>query len=292
MVFKFLEFVLRSMLSYIPRKYLPTGLFGKRKNFEDSLSLSEVYRELDKVPLKENDIVLVHASWSYFLNGEVSPIDVICYLQKKVGVNGGIVMPAFIPRINDVYEGNSTSVVYNPDSRSTSSGMLAATFLRMKGVKRSHFPYNSLAAWGNKVDAIFNEEINSTLAHDEFSAWQYCMEKSAKIIFLGVESRNTTTMVHVAEELEDFHWPVEDWWVRRSVIMNIKGTVVDREFKIRNPKFSKRNLSLSRTIFLRSKGILVDWKVKGVPFGYIDDSHKLIKVIVEEAKTGNLFWWV
>ena len=291
-VYKLAERLFRLLNTIFDIEYLQGYLrkFSTRK--ESLINISELLSELSKIPFKEGSILVLHSSWSQLVHSKINPKDIIDFLLARLGDSGTLVMPAFYMENAKLYRGSEKEVNVDVTSRLTSSGILPSFFLRYPNVHRGRFPYNTLAAKGSHAKRMFKNEEYSSKAHDEHSPWDYCRSNNAIIAFLGVKSRNSTTLIHVAEDNKLMNWPIEDWWEERIVLTKDEKGVRRKKIEIRKPEYSRRNLSYSRTRYLVRKKLLKEWSCKGVSFGYIEDSKKLIDEISLQARSSNLFWWI
>ena len=291
-VYKLAERLLRLLNIIFDIKYLQGFLRRFSTKEESQINMSELLSELSKIPIKRGGILILHSSWSQLVHSKINPKDIIDFLLLKLGDSGTLVMPAFYMENSNLYLGGEKEVNVDVTSRLTSSGILPSFFLRYPDVYRGRFPYNTLAAKGSHAKSMFKNEEHSSKAHDEHSPWDFCRSNNAIIAFLGVKSRNSTTLIHVAEDNKLMNWPIKDWWEERIVLINDEKGVRRKKIEIRKPEYSIRNLSYSRTKYLVRKKLLKEWSCKGVSFGYIEDSKKLIDEISRQARSSNIFWWI
>ena len=148
-------------------------------------------------------------------NTGMNAISVLNYLRERVGDEGTLVLPTF-PIYNEKNCREKGVYVYNPQKTASATGLMTNIFLRMPGVVRSRFPWNTLAAQGPLALSMMEKNMESDLAHGKNSSWEYCMNHHAKILLLGVRASHTTTMVHVAEDILDEAWPIKNWYESKT----------------------------------------------------------------------------
>ena len=212
--------------------------------------------------------------------------------MKLIGVNGTLVMPAFPIYKTDILNDNEIEHLYDTRLKICSTGILSNVFLRYPKVVRSEFPYNTLAAKGPLANDMIKNNLNSDLAFGKESSWYFCKQKEAKIILLGVSSNNTTTMVHVAEDLLDNKWPIKNWYVKRKIRINNGSNILTKTIRIRNQFWARYNASYFRTKCFLKEGLLKEWEFEGVNFGIINNSSNLVDYIVNRALNNKLFFKV
>lgn len=252
----------------------------------------EIYKYVKELNIQKGDILIVHSSKEALDKLKINSIELISVLLDIVGEEGTLVLPAF-PLYNEKnYREDKECYEYNPKRTLCSTGMLPNLFLRMKGVMRSEFPWNSLAAKGYWAEKMMEHEFDTDLAHGKGSAWHFCYENHAKILLLGVKSSHTTTMVHVAEDILDDKWPIRNWYEKKKVVITSANEEREYVFRIRKQEWAKYNASWYRSNQLKKQGILYETNVKGLDVGFIDDSKALVDYIVERNKVHKGFFVV
>lgn len=257
----------------------------KKKNSDQvKINTTEIYEGIKSLDITKGDILIVHTSKDELDKVGINPIELIKFLRGLIGEEGTLVLPAFPLYNKSNYDESRGIYIYNPQKTLCSTGMLPNLFLRMPNVMRSKFPWNSVAAQGPEAMEMMKHELESDLAHGSKSAWGYCMKHGAKILLLGVRASHTTTMVHVAEDLLDVEWPVKDWYEESTILLENKN--ISQEFKIRKRKqaWAKYNASWFRSNRLKKEGILYEGKIEGLNIGFIKETQRMIKYIIERTK--------
>lgn len=180
-------------------------------------ALADALRSLG---LGAGDTVMVHASLSKvgdWIMGDARAV--IDALVAVVGETGTIAMPAHTSDNSEPSEWMSPPVPeawwpliraemppYHPDlSMTRKMGVLAETFRRYPGVRRSAHPQVSLSAWG-KHSAWLTANHLLTDAIGETSPYARLLQLDASVLLIGVDHRNNTVL-HVAEHRAD--WPTK-----------------------------------------------------------------------------------
>lgn len=153
----------------------------------------KVLKELGVVPGMQ---LIVHSTFSSLGNVPEGPEALCRELQKAVGENGTLLMPAFSFQ---VYLPGKYGQVYDVLNTPTATGILTETFRKMPGVIRSFDPCHSYSAWGrDAAKFVENHHLVPTI-DPELSplgilhhANGYCMT---------ISCAGSVTFMHLVEEL-------------------------------------------------------------------------------------------
>ncbi len=248
------------------------------------------YKRVCELGIKQGDILIVHASMEALSKLGVSPNKIIDDLFALVGKSGTIAMPAF-PLFRDkdfIDKGDSVLIpIYDTNKTLISTGLLASIFCRLKNTYRSPFPNNPLAANGLHAKNMMCNVWKGDLPHGKYSAWGYCAEYHAKVLFLGMYAYNRNTSEHIIEDFLDEQWPIKNWYIKKEYIIRDQ----EKEFLVtireRNSfKWSRYLTEHYHCKQLRKKGILQEEMFHGIPLGYINDLKDLFDYRLLQAKQG------
>ena len=229
------------------------------------------------------DLLVVHSSAEELSRIGANPKEVLEFLTKLVGEDGTLAIPCFPLYDDKNFDTERNMHVYNPRRTICSTGLLPNLFIRTKGVVRSQFPWNSLAAKGPLAESMMLHNLESDLAHGRGSSWEYAMEHEAKILLLGVKSSHTTTMVHVAEDVLDEKWPINGWYEKKSFIIKNGTEEKQVNIRVRKQEWAKYNASWYRSAQFKKKNVLKEELVEGINVGFIEDSKKMVDYIIERT---------
>ncbi|MDP8219667.1 MAG: AAC(3) family N-acetyltransferase [Candidatus Theseobacter exili] len=256
----------------------------------------KVVNHIKTLGIKKGDILIVHSSMDGLASTGASPKQYIDMLFELVGEEGTLVIPAFPlykKSITNVdHSGNQDILVYEPKRTICGTGMLPNIFLRYPAVIRSEFPINSLAAKGPCAEEMMRNNLESDLAHGKNSSWGYCIEHYAKVLFLGVKSNRSTTIVHAAEDLMDSEWPIENWYEKKQFVIKRKQDEQLITVRSRRPYWFRFVTSHYRSRVFIKNNLLQESEVDGISVGYIPNSRKLVDFLAMRAIKGNLFFKV
>ncbi len=251
--------------------------------------------------VKPGSLLLVHSAFAA-LKGRVSgPEEVVDYLMGILGEHGTLAMPA-MPMFS-----NSRSVeeylsplpdnnvyIYNVQKSRIKTGVLPAALHKRKGSVRSRHPINSMVAVGALAEKLMDGNLSgdSPLACGVNSSWSRCVEEDAMIVGLGTDLTHSLTMIHVAEDVKDRHWPVRDWYVEKRFVVkdgDFEETLVLRE---RAPRWGALHFG-ERTLCkdLMAAGILKSAVIDGVLVEMIS-ARSLLEFLNARNHTGYPYFWV
>lgn len=145
--------------------------------------------------VKPGSVVIVHCAMNNFYNYRGSVDEIIDELLRALGPNGTLCMPAFP---NNKYDTNRFFDVRNEP---TAAGLLAETFRKRPGVKRSLNQLHSVCALGPKADYIVGEHHLSRSCFDEHSPFYKIYELEGLSVSMGLQRYYTGTCVHICDSL-------------------------------------------------------------------------------------------
>jgi aminoglycoside 3-N-acetyltransferase len=159
------------------------------------LSRKRIARDLLKVGVRPDGILLVHSSLSslgYVLGG---PATVIRALLDALGPEGTLVMPTHTFR--QMNEGSRTF-----DARETCScvGTLTEVFRRWPGAQRSLHPTHSVAAVGPLAGQLVEGHEAASTPCGDGTPYAKILERDGKVLLLGVGLKNHTAF-HTVEAM-------------------------------------------------------------------------------------------
>lgn len=249
----------------------------------------KVIEHIKTLGIQKGDILIVHSSMEGLSATGASAKHYIDMLLQLVGEDGTLVLPAF-PLYNTKKDQGVPK--YEPKRTVCSTGMMPNIFIRYPGVIRSEFPVNPLAAKGKYAEQMMRDNLKGDLAHGKNSAWEYCVEHNAKILFLGLKAYHSCTVVHAAEELLDSEWPIKDWFEKKQYI--IKRTQGEELITIRQRKqfWSRYVTAHYRSKVLAKEKLLQEKTVEGLCISYIPDSKRLVDFLMLRARQGKLMYMI
>lgn len=248
---------------------------------------SEYYALIDNSGIAKGDIVIVHSSMEEMAKFNINAVDLINHLLSVIGPEGTLVIPAF-----PYYKEHEEVLEYDREKTLCWTGFLPNIFLRFPGVIRSEFPYNSLAAKGPCAESMMKDNLLDDKVYGSHSAWAYCSEHHAKVLFLGTPAFHTTTVSHICEDRLGEKWPIKQFHRKQKFLLKEKGESKPFEAYVRDEFWYDYNTSYHRTYLLKKQGILKDTSCHGVYFGYIDDVSKVVDYLSDLALNGKPMYYV
>jgi aminoglycoside 3-N-acetyltransferase len=183
----------------------------------------------------EGDILIVHSSYDRLKSTGLAAAEINQALRSVVGESGTLAMPA-IPIIRHEPQGaakfDSASYDrvfdYDVRSRRVATGELAKTMMMDPLAHHSRHPGNSMVAVGPEAAAMMVHNLDEAdpTPCGRGSSWEYCHQRNAAVVALGIDLVHSLTMIHVAEDIREAWWPVRDWYRRR------RFRITDGEYKV------------------------------------------------------------
>lgn len=155
------------------------------------MTRAELVRQLRSLGVSPGDILLVHTSFRAVRPVEGGPEGLVAALREAIGATGTLVMPSWTGEDDSVFDPVAT-----PASRDL--GVVADTFWRLDGVRRSSHPF-AFAAAGPGAELILRDPLPLP-PHIPESPVGRVHELDGKILLLGVDHEVDTTL-HLAELL-------------------------------------------------------------------------------------------
>lgn len=150
-------------------------------------------------------------------------------LMELVGTTGTLVMPthAIYQSANDygLAADPAKPIKYDPATTPCGVGLANELFRRRKGVQRSLYPFNMVAAYGPLTEELLRNNLNETkpLPHGVYSPYYRLCQKNALVVSIGPSLGDCMTLVHAAEDARDEDWPVKDFFEEKQYLVRIEG---------------------------------------------------------------------
>lgn len=164
----------------------------------ETLSYGDIVRALRQVGLKHGDIAYVHSR--LFSIGKIDGIPVAeipdTYrraFHEVIGDEGTIVVPTFTTSF-----GRYGTPFVLEDSPSE-FGVFSEHIRKSPGSVRTLHPIDSHTALGGEAEALAKDHPPWNVGHD--TIWDRMLQRSGKVVTLGIPARNCLTFVHQAESL-------------------------------------------------------------------------------------------
>lgn len=174
-------------------------------------TVNSLAHDLARLGVQPGLTLLVHSSLKslgWVCGGAVA---VILALQQQLGPTGTLVMPTHSSDLSDPGEWENPPVPqswwptirqtmppFDPDLTPTRGmGVIPESFRKQRGVRRSHHPQLSFAAWGAQADFITqNHSLTDGLGEQSPLAKLY--QRKGWVLLLGVDHLSNTSL-HLAE---------------------------------------------------------------------------------------------
>lgn len=167
----------------------------ERLFYHKKYTARELADELVRMGMKPGSVVIVHCAMNNFYNYRGSVDELIDELLRVLGPEGTLCMPAF------PYDKNNPDKVFDVRTEKTAAGLLAETFRKRPGVKRSLNQLQSVCALGPKADYIVGEHHLSKISFDKYSPFYKIYELGGYAVSLGLARAYYSVCAHVPEAL-------------------------------------------------------------------------------------------
>lgn len=257
------------------------------QNAISNVEIIKLVEHLKELGIHEGDLLIVHSS-AYGLNMLNCRENVILdELINLVGKNGTIVFPAF-PDESRLKERDGIKI-YDCARSVAWTGMLPNLLLRKKGSIRSQFPYNPLVAYGTLAEDMMKDNSDEIYAHGPRSAWGYCVEHHAKILFLGLPAYHSCTILHTIEDYQPDYWP-NDWYTTCDYIVRSPNDERRLTVKIRDIKWAKYMAERFTEHKYIKAGLIQKSDYQGITIRYIEDSNSFVNTILSDWNQYRFFY--
>ena len=282
----------------IVRKAYYTFIRGKVKRKKDATSreISEsiahvsadgLINHIRNLGIKEGDLLIVHSSAAALKTIDCSEVELLDYLIGLVGQTGTIALPAF-PEESLLKEKENLKI-YDPKRSVAWTGMLPNLMLRKKGAIRSCFPCNPLVAIGPMAEKMMEHNLHTEYAHDNKSCWGYCAENHAKVLFLGIPSYHSNTIIHTVEDYQPQFWP-DNWYEEKEYFVNKAGELLRVKVKVRKVEWSKYLAERYTEQKYIQSNYIEKYNYEGIMISLINDSYELVNAIMSDWKKMRFYY--
>lgn len=198
----------------IAEKILPESAFARvlragkkmqRARVERLPQLSESdFTEIlaEQLRLKTNDIVYVHSSVDR-LNLGFPFYRILSLLREVIGANGTVLFPTYPNLRMSSYDYLLRGEVFDVRRTPSYTGLLNEFARRQRGSVRSLHPTKSVCAIGPRAEELTATHQQSPYPYDVCSPYFKLIECGAKIVGLGVSTRNLSFVYCTDDALKD-----------------------------------------------------------------------------------------
>lgn len=253
---------------------------------KDESKIELLRDRLNNCGIKKGDVVLIHSSLDGLRSLGLTTeeiVDLILEIYSEMTV-AFATYPIEPRKKKEVYK-------YDPSKTLCWTGMLPNVFLKREGVIRSIFPYNTLAAKGNQAEGMMKDNICATFPHGEYSAWEFCRQNHAKILFLGTTSREANTMaIHMVPDVMGDEWPIKDWYEERKYIITNEGEKTEIAIQVQSGFWYQYVNEYKTDKLLKDQKLLMDISVEDIPLEIVPDCYDMMEYLVYRCRSGKLMY--
>lgn len=254
---------------------------SSRKKTYNLEKWEEVKKTIIDYNIKRGDLLLVHSSMDGLSEIGISAKEIIDFLLDTVGEEGTLVFAAY-PKCRQ-YDDQEDVLFYDPSRSISWTGMLPNVFCKYKGVVRSEFPYNTLAAKGPLAEEMMKDNLKGDTSQGKYSSWKYCVDHHAKILYLGVSAALSCTMMNYPEDALEENWYVKDWYYEQKYVIKKEGQLIEKTIKERHPEWYRFYAMFNSEYWMKKNGYLSSKEIDGVYIGVTEDMHELAERLLHEG---------
>lgn len=278
-----LELLVRYLYFELNTKDIIHNKVGTRKKTVNKINIKQIEEKMKDLQIKRGDTIMIHSSFKYINDTAENFIE---FLMDYIGEQGNILMPThpLLSKENDV-------LVYDIKNSPSTVGYLTEVFRNTDGVLRSEHPLSSVAAWGKDAEYLLKDNLNNKkpLPHGIYSPYYKMMQLNAKVLCIGVTARERATIKHVAEEVLDEDFLLNDLFIEKEIVIKNNNKflkkVIVREFDLTKSQIFVAKYKIEKEWL--NNNILIKSPINGVPFDIVD-ARKCVNYMINEAKRGNI----
>lgn len=251
---------------------------------QDKEIWNKVKEKIKEFGIAKGDIVLVHSSMDGLANAGVTPKEVIDFLLDIVGDQGTLVFAAY-PKCKQ-YKDEKDILYYDPKRTVSWTGLLPNVFCKYDGVVRSSFPYNTLAAKGRYAEDMMKNNLYDDTSQGKNSAWQFCIDHYAKILYLGVSAALSCTMMNYPEDALGESWYVKDWYGTQRYAIKHGDEIIFKTIKERHSEWYRFYAMFHSEYWMIKHNFLIRDEIEGVYVGFTENMHELAEELLRLGRQG------
>lgn len=282
-----LEVLIRRFLWRFPqmKRFIAEHPSNARRQLKDDTAVwKSVRQKICGYHIEKGDILIVHSGMDGLARAGVSAKEIIDFLLELLGEEGTLVFAAY-PKCKP-YQKNKEVLYYDPKRTLSWTGMLPNVFCRYEGVIRSEFPCNTLAAKGKYAAEMMKDNLMGDVSQGTHSAWQFCVEHHAKILYLGVSAALSCTMMNYPEDALGEDWYVKDWYGIQKYAIKHGDEIIYKTIKERHPEWYRFYAMFHSEYWMIKHDFLIKDEIEGVYVGFTEDINGLAKELLRLGRQG------
>src|SRR3989338_3720879 len=245
--------------------------------------LAKQFEEImDRLNIFPGDVLFVHSSWDRLRFLDLSPLEIIDRLKKRVGERGLLCMPTY-PWLYPMSLFDPQKI-FCPSTTPSAVGFLTEIFRRCPDVYRSANPFLPVAAYGSRAYELVSGQENVKDLFGNESVFGQLLKLKAKQLGLGV-SVGLSTFIHMADwKLRD----LKNFKIGEEVIvstLNLKDHLLKNVPFLIIPETILKVVN-SSILFEKREDLMsqINFKTVEGNFFYSYYIHNMLKIAFEEAE--------
>ena len=231
------------------------------------VSGGEVEAGLRDAGLGEGDAVFIQAGMAVFGTIEGGPQAVIEALDRIVGEEGLVAMPAF-PLTGPAIEHLRRHPVFDARSDPSKMGAISERFRTSPGVVRSAHPTHSVCARGPGAEELVAGHERAETPFGQGTPFTELQERGAKQVFFGSGVR-AITMYHSFEVVREPPYPIDVFWPERIPVrcVTMQGEEVEASTLVHHPRLAPGRIDVDPALEAEVRTRLVAGGMRSVRLG-------------------------
>ncbi len=251
-------------------------------NSNNSVTQLQIIEQLRTIGIKDGDVVMLHSSLSKIGYVEGGADTVIKAFLEVLGDNGTLAMPSF-PARGFNYDFLLSNPVFDVRNTPSKMGIITEVFRKMKGVKRSNHPTDSVCSFGKYAEYLIKDHFNQITPYNSYSPFYKLSELKAKIILIGVDLNSLTNFHTLEDAILDFIYPIYHQTIFTTQIIDEKGENLTMQTKVHNPVFSKKRKCNDFIKLFMDAGFMKTFKI-GLANCYSIEVDKMHQWMIDNYK--------
>src|SRR5918992_2836457 len=231
------------------------------------ISRGEVEAGLRDAGLGEGDAVFIQAGMAVFGTIEGGPQAVIEALDRIVGEEGLVAMPAF-PLTGPAIEHLRRHPVFDARSDPSKMGAISERFRTSPRVARSAHPTHSICARGPGAEELVAGHERAETPFGQGTPFTELQERGAKQVFFGSGVR-AITMYHSFEVVREPPYPIDVFWPERIPVrcVTMQGEEVEASTLVHHPRLAPGRIDVDPALEAEVRTRLVAGGMRSVRLG-------------------------
>jgi aminoglycoside 3-N-acetyltransferase len=217
--------------------------------------------------LTAGDAVFFQAGMAAFGTIEGGPQSVIDALERIVGEEGLLAMPAF-PLTGPAIEHLRRHPVFDARSDPSKMGAISERFRTSPGVARSAHATHSVCARGRDAEELVADHERAETPFGQGTPFTALQDRGARQVFFGSGVR-AITMYHSFEVVREPPYPIDVFWPQRIPVrcVTMQGEEIDTSTLVHHPRLAPGRIDVDPALEAEVRARLLAGGMRSVGLG-------------------------